>query len=170
MRVTALATSVGMVPMVLPPKSTLRLPKLPRTSFTIFELMLCVQPNRSDWARAGTLVGYPAAAQSVHSSKVKKLPRLKIYRAVSVSLPSCRSSRFTKLNWCTGAERERFTLPKSTPVHDPTSIGVLLPGVTVGLPAEIPNGPSLLNVVRFWLPGKHPANWARPAGVGVRPP
>src|SRR4249919_1831938 len=76
-----------------------------------------------------------------------------------------------------GVERTLTTLPKGTAGHATapvtgfrTSVGVTF--VAIGLPPLTPKGPKLVKAdtaCALAPPGKQPASWARPAGVGVIP-
>src|SRR5437899_1837000 len=76
-----------------------------------------------------------------------------------------------------GVGRRRDTVPKGTPGQTTaplmglrTSVGVTF--VATGFPPLTPNGPKLVKAETACAPtpdGKHPASWARPAGVGVTP-
>src|SRR6185312_300180 len=141
------------------------------------EVKLCVSLSRIAWLRAGTLTTYPAAPLSC---VLKKLPRLKMYRALRLSLPpNAMSSLFTKLKPWNGVERTRETVFSSTPgqsvaplIGSVMSVSVeLFPGV--GFPAEMPYGPKRVSaaIASALAPvGKQLARVASPAGVGVNPP
>src|SRR5689334_22353401 len=95
-----------------------------------------------------------------------------------VSLPNCRSMRFTKLKLCVCVGRVLSTPPNSTPGQEgikatpPWGSAAEVGACAfrgVGLPAEIPYGPNVRSAAKLWLVGKQLARVTRPAGVGVSP-
>src|SRR6476620_793572 len=85
-----------------------------------------------------------------------------------VSLPSWRSMRPIQSNMCDGWGSVRDTPLNSAAGQVADTPVVMVDGMGVGLPLEMPNGPNFCKAVRLVLPGKQPASVARPAGVGVR--